>query len=188
MLAVSKTSCLVRANGRHYVPGQIVILHEGIFIQLDEQDLDATTTDNATSTDYDPEASRTSTTALSSDLSLQPAPAASESDFHGTVGSPVPSLLGPFFDVDQDGALYVAGHDFDPEVVLQWFHAIAVQRTAFVQYDKQITEFQNHAGVNEFVGIVLVVTGSDWSDVIQVPTFDSSDTHFAVYGTFSREI
>lgn len=60
----TQTSCLVRANGRRYVPGQIVMLYEGIFLQLDEEDLDAETSPDATSTEYDPSASRTSTNSV----------------------------------------------------------------------------------------------------------------------------
>ena len=68
----SDTSCLIRANGRHYVPGQIVVLYEGIFIRLDEQDLQETTTEEVVSTDYDPAASSASTHGISSNASLRP--------------------------------------------------------------------------------------------------------------------
>lgn len=37
------------------------MLYEGLFNRLDEQDLDATTTEDAISAEYDPDASRTST-------------------------------------------------------------------------------------------------------------------------------
>ena len=181
----TQTSCLVRANGRHYVPGQIVMLYEGIFLQLDEDDLEAETTTDATSTDYGQTDSRTSTNALSSDLSLQPGPAVSDSNGTGAPGLP---LAGPFFDADDDGALFIVDHDLAPEVVLEWFQAIAVQRTTFPQFDHFMVEMRAYTDISNFLGVAMVIVGSEWSEAIRTTSFVTQETHMMVYGVVRRAL
>lgn len=107
-------SCLVRANGRHYAPGQTVMLYEGIFIRLGEQDLQETTTEEVMSTDYDPAASAASTHGISSDASLRPEVPTSEPAYSESEVLPLTATTGPFFDLDSEGTLIVVDQDIDP--------------------------------------------------------------------------
>lgn len=135
------TSCLVRAHGRHFVPGQTVMIFAGLFVKLAEQDLEETTSENVTSTDYGVVMSRASTTGLSSDVSLQPGPPNSDTDRQELRGHfPTLNLPGPFFDWNQEGELYAIGYELSPDASLLWFQVIAVQRTEFQQMDQMLGE------------------------------------------------
>lgn len=180
-----RTSCRVRANGRHYVPGQIVMLYEGIFLQLDEEDLDSDTTENATSTDYDPVASRTSTTEVSSDMSLQPAPAASEPEMPGAINH---MFGGSFFDINSEGTIHIADQDLDLDVVLEWFQTIAVQRTNFIQFDRLVRDLQLGTPDFQIGGLAIVTVGNEWNEAVFLPGFEVSGTHLSIFGSIRKAL
>ena len=156
------TSCLIRANGRQYVPGQTVMLYAGIFMRLDEQDLDETTTEDVIGTDYDPAASATSTHGVSSNASVRPEIASETAQSESEV-LPLTATTGPFFDLDSQGTLMVVDQDIDPDMALQWFSAIAVQRTSFPHYDRLLAELRNGPNQGTWHGIVFVIADTDWS-------------------------
>lgn len=153
----TETSCIVRANGRHFVPGQHVMLYEGIFLRLDEEDLDATTTEDVVSTDYEAGASHESTTGISSDTSMQPLPPGSAVEQSWADFVPLWATTGPFFDRTSEGTLFVVDHDLDPEVALGWFEAIATQRTIFQQIDQFYLESPDTPA-----SMVFFVVGNEW--------------------------
>lgn len=153
----TETSCLIRANGRHYVPGQRVMLYEGILLRLDEEDLDETTTEDVASTEYEAGASHESTPGISSDVSMQPLPPGSEVEQSWSDFVPLWATTGPFFDRTSEGYLFVVDHDLDPTTALEWFEAIATQRTMFQQIDQFFLEYQ---GVPDC--LVFLVVGNEW--------------------------
>ena len=176
------TSCLIRANGRHYVPGQIVMLYEGIFIRLDEQDLHETTTDEVVSTDYDPAASSASTHGISSDASLRPEVPASEPAHSESEILPLTATTGPFFDLDAEGTLIVVDQDIDANTAYQWFAALAVQRTVFLQYDRLLAEFRGQRASDAGRVVVFVVVGNDWSTAQYMNYQANEQDHLATLG------
>ena len=176
------TSCIVRANGRHYVPGQVVMLYEGILVRLDEQDLEQTTTEEATSTDYDPGASAVTTSGISSNASLKPEGPPSEPDWTDPEILPLTMTTGPFFDLNSEGELTVADQEVDPDTALQWFSAIAVQRTQFLQYDRMLAEFREGSLRDEWHNAVFVIVGSDWNDAVYMTHLPNDAEHLMVFG------
>lgn len=123
---------------------------------------------------------------MSSDLSLQPGPAVSETDLAGPAGRFTSLPTGPFFDVDQNGVLFVIDHEFSPDLALQWFQAIAVQRTAFAQFDRLVAELGAGSGRGHLGGITLVITGSEWHEAVHLPVFGLDSTHLECHGALRR--
>ena len=184
------TSCLVRAHGRQFVPGQTVMIFAGLFLKLDEQDLEETTSENVTSTDYGVVMSRASTTGLSSDASLQPGPPNSDTDRQEMGGQfPALNLPGPFFDWNQEGELYAIGYELSPDASMLWFQVIAVQRTEFQQVDQMLGDTAQEAHALDRNGLIaFVVVNNEWNEVRFMAHVESSADPTVLLGNFRQTL
>ena len=184
------TSCLIRAHGRHFVPGQTVMLFAGIFVQLDEQDLNEATTENATSTEYGHAQSQSSTTGISSNASVQPFSSISETEaFRVYSELSFPILAGPFFDWNEEGQLYVIGHQVASDTVLLLFQQIAEQRTDFPQFQHLMNTRPTGDGVLPNGNLLVIVTvNREWQEAKFVYFTDLSSDPAVAFGVIRQSL
>ena len=160
-LCRTESDCIIRANGRQYLPGREVPLYEGIFIFLIEENLDDTDTQQSVSTIFGTATGSSSREMVSSDASVlqqgEPSVASVEA---GIVNDDY-----YYFDIDDHDRLIIVGTTIEQETVYRIFQNIATVSTHFDQVGNMLFEARTfQEAMQRRLRIVFVIVGNEWFD------------------------
>lgn len=161
-LCRTDTECMIRANGRQYLPGRAVPLYEGIFIFLIEENLDDTDTQQSVSTMFDSATQSSSLARASSDASVMQQGAPSVA----TIEAGIVDGDYYYFDVDDQEQLIIIGATIDQETIYRIFQNIATVSTHFEQVDNMLFEARTYfeALQRRLKLVLVVVVVVEWYD------------------------